>query len=134
MQSTLRRVAAEGAVLLENNGILPLAEGTKVSLFGRVQHNWFYTGYGSGGDVNRPYAVNLIEGIRNCDKLILNETLAQKYEKWCSVNIINDSVWGMWPRYYPEMPVDDITVASASKETDCAVVVIGRSSGEDRTP
>ena len=132
MQSTLRRVAAEGAVLLENNGILPLAEGTKVSLFGRVQHNWFYTGYGSGGDVNRPYAVNLIEGIRNCDKLILNETLAHKYEKWCSENIINDSVWGMWPRYYPEMPVDDITVASASKETDCAVVVIGRSSGEDR--
>ena len=132
MQSTLRRVAAEGAVLLENNGVLPLAEGTKVSLFGRVQHNWFYTGYGSGGDVNRPYAVNLIEGIRNCDKLILNETLAQKYENWCSENIINDSVWGMWPRYYPEMPVDDITVASASKESDCAVVVIGRSSGEDR--
>ncbi len=132
MQSTLRLVAAEGAVLLENNGVLPLAEGTKVSLFGRVQHNWFYTGYGSGGDVNRPYAVNLIEGIRNCDKLILNETLAQKYEKWCSENIINDSVWGMWPRFYPEMHVDDITVTSAAKETDCAVVVIGRSSGEDR--
>ena len=132
MQATLRRVAAEGAVLLENNGVLPLAEGTKVALFGRVQHNWFYTGYGSGGDVNRPYAVNLIEGIRNCDKLILNETLAEKYEKWCSENIINDSVWGMWPRFYPEMPVDDITVVSAAKESDCAVVVIGRSSGEDR--
>ena len=45
MQSTLRRVAAEGAVLLENNGILPLAEGTKISLFGRVQYNWFYIYY-----------------------------------------------------------------------------------------
>ncbi len=132
MQSSLRRVAAEGAVLLENNGVLPLNDGTKVSLFGRVQHNWFYTGYGSGGDVNRPYAVNLIEGLRNCEKLVLNETLASEYEKWCSENIINDSVWGMWPRYYPEMPVDDITVASAAKESDCAVVVIGRSSGEDR--
>jgi hypothetical protein len=30
------------------------------------------------------------------------------------------------------MPIDDITVVSASKESDCAVVVIGRSSGEDR--
>lgn len=132
MQSALRRVAAEGAVLLHNNGILPFAENTKISLFGRVQYNWFYTGYGSGGDVNRPYAVNLIDGIRNCDKLILNETLASEYEKWCGENIINDSIWGMWPRFYPEMPVDDVTVSSAKNNSDCAVVVIGRSSGEDR--
>lgn len=132
MQAALRRVAAEGAVLLENNGILPLKEGTTVSLFGRVQHNWFYTGYGSGGDVNRPYAVNLIAGIRNCEKLKLNEELAVKYEKWCSENIINDSIWGMWPRFYPEMPLDDITTVNASRNSDCAVVVIGRSSGEDR--
>ena len=132
MQSALRRVAAEGAVLLCNDGILPFAENTKISLFGRVQYNWFYTGYGSGGDVNRPYAVNLIDGIRNCDKLILNEELATEYEKWCGENIINDSIWGMWPRFYPEMPVDDATVKSANRNSDCAVVVIGRSSGEDR--
>lgn len=132
MQNTLRRVAAEGAVLLENNGVLPLKKGTRVSLFGRVQYNWFYTGYGSGGDVNRPYAVNLIEGVRNCENLVLNEELAAKYEKWCSENIINDSIWGMWPRFYPEMPVDDITVSSARNNSDCAVFVIGRSAGEDR--
>ncbi len=132
MQKTLRRVAAEGAVLLENDGILPFAENTKISLFGRVQYNWFFTGYGSGGDVNRPYAINLIDGIRNCPNLTLNEELASKYEKWCSENIINDSIWGMWPRFYPEMPLDDITVHSAKKNSDCAVVVIGRSSGEDR--
>ena len=132
MQSALRRVAAEGAVLLENNGILPLKENTTVSLFGRVQYNWFYTGYGSGGDVNRPYAVNLIDGIRNCNKLNLNEELAVKYEKWCGKNIINDAIWGMWPRFYPEMPLDDMTVENASENSDCAVVVIGRSSGEDR--
>ncbi len=132
MQSVLRRVAAEGAVLLENNGILPLKEGTKVSLFGRVQYNWFYTGYGSGGDVNRPYAVNLLEGIRRCEKLTLNEELASEYEKWCSENIINDSIWGMWPRFYPEMPLSTDSIASAAANSDCAVVSIGRSSGEDR--
>ncbi len=132
MQKTLRRVAAEGAVLLENNGILPLKEGTKVSVFGRVQYNWFYTGYGSGGDVNRPYAINLIDGIRNCEKLVLNEELAVKYEAWCNENIINDSIWGMWPRFYPEMPLDAETVAHSAENSDCAVVVIGRSSGEDR--
>lgn len=70
----LRKAAAEGAVLLKNDGILPFKAGSCVSLFGRVQYNWFYTGYGSGGDVNRPYSVNLQDGIRNCDKLSLNES------------------------------------------------------------
>ena len=79
MPELLRSVAAQGAVLLENR-VLPLGRGTKVSVFGRVQVNHFYTGYGSGGDVNMPYTVNLLEGLRNCDALELNEELAGKYE------------------------------------------------------
>ena len=132
MKQTLRRVAGEGAVLIKNNGILPLKKDAKISLFGRVQYNWFYTGYGSGGDVNRPYAVNLIDGVRSCKELQLNEALAQKYEAWCKENIINDAVWGMWPRFYPEMPITDGDVLNASLVSECAVVTIGRSSGEDR--
>lgn len=128
----LRRAAAEGAVLLKNNGVLPLKEGSVVSLFGRVQFNWFYTGYGSGGDVNRPYQVNLIDGVRSCSSLVLNEELADIYEKWCGKNVIYDSIWGMWPRFYPEMPVCETEIARAENKSDCAVVVIGRSSGEDR--
>lgn len=128
------RAAAEGAVLLKNNGVLPLENKECVSVFGRVQVNWFYTGYGSGGDVNRPYEVNLLDGIRACGKLSLNERLAQKYEKWCAApeNRIKDAVWGMWPRFYPEMPIEAADIFRASRESDCAVVVIGRSSGEDR--
>ncbi len=132
MKAILRKTASEGAVLLKNNGVLPLKKDEKISIFGRVQYNWFYTGYGSGGDVNRPYQVNLIDGIRNCDALNLNENLAQKYENWCKENVINDSIWGMWPRFYPEMPIDENDVKDAKEVSDVAVVVIGRSSGEDR--
>lgn len=132
MPALVRRAAAQGAVLMKNDGVLPLKDGCRVSLFGRVQQNWFYTGYGSGGEVNRPYEVNLADGIRNCEKLKLNEKLANKYERWCAENKINDSVWGMWPRFYPEMPIEASEIFEASKESDCAVVVIGRSSGEDR--
>lgn len=128
----LRKAAAEGAVLLKNDGTLPFKAGSCVSLFGRVQYNWFYTGYGSGGDVNRPYSVNLQDGIRNCDKLTLNESLATEYENWCVEHPIEDAVWGMWPRFYPEMPIDIRDVFRASNASDCAVVAIGRSSGEDR--
>ncbi len=128
----LRRAASEGAVLLKNDGTLPFKEGSCISLFGRVQCNWFYTGYGSGGEVNRPYSVNLPDGIRNCNKLSLNESLATQYEAWCTEHPIEDAVWGMWPRFYPEMPLDERDVFRASNASDCAVAVIGRSSGEDR--
>ena len=132
MPELLRSVAAQGAVLLKNDGTLPLEKDSTVSLFGRVQNDWFFTGYGSGGDVNKPYAVNLIEGIRKCDDLKLNEKLAEIYLEWCGEHPVNHGVWGQWPRFYPEMPLYEKTVKKAAEKSDCAVVVIGRSSGEDR--
>ena len=81
MPELLRSAAAQTAVLLENR-TLPLAAGTKVSVFGRVQIDWFATGYGSGGDVNKPYVVNLLEGLRNCDSIQVNEAIAETYERF----------------------------------------------------
>ena len=132
MPEILRDAAAQGAVLLENDGVLPLEEGSRVALFGRVQKDWFYTGYGSGGDVNKPYAVNLVDALRECEELKINEALAITYENWCEKNPIDHGVWGQWPRFYPEMPLTKRIVSLDKKEEDTAVVVIGRSSGEDR--
>lgn len=132
MPEILREIAGDGAVLLKNDNVLPFAEGTCVSLFGRIQKDYFYVGYGSGGDVNNPYAVSPLEGIRNCDRLTLNESLAQAYEKWIEENPVNDGFWGHWPLHHEEMPLDDIIVSKAAMQSDAAVVLIGRSSGEDR--
>ena len=131
MPEILRQVAAEGAVLLENR-VLPLKKGTKVSVFGRVQVNHFYTGYGSGGDVNMPYAVNLLEGLRNCDDLELNEELAARYEQFDQEHPIDHGSWGTWPRHYAEMPLTEADVALAKQYSDQTVIILGRSSGEDR--
>ena len=132
MPELLRSVAAQGAVLLENRGVLPLAADTTVSVFGRVQVNPFCTGYGSGGDVNMPYRVNLLEGLRSCQTLQVNEELASVYEEWCKTHPIDDSVWGMWPRFYPEMPVTEELADLARASSDQAIIILGRSSGEDR--
>lgn len=132
MPEILREIAADGAVLLKNNNVLPFADGTTVSLFGRIQKDYFYVGYGSGGDVNNPYAISPLEGIRNCGKLSINENLAQIYVKWIEENPVNDGFWGHWPLHHEEMPLDNDIVSKASEESDAAVVFIGRSSGEDR--
>lgn len=131
MPELIRSVAAQGAVLLENR-VLPLEAGAKVAIFGRVQLDWFYTGYGSGGDVNFPYSVSLLEGLRQCDALRVNEKLAKTYEQWVAENPADHGAWGMWPRSHPEMPVSTNLVRVARQNSDYAIVVIGRSSGEDR--
>ncbi len=131
MPPILRQAAAQGAVLLENR-VLPLPENAVVSLFGRVQLDWFFTGYGSGGDVNAPYGIHLLQGLRSCEKLRLNEELAGIYEKWVTDHPADHGVWGFWPRSHPEMPLTEELVSAARAKSDHAVVVIGRSSGEDR--
>ncbi len=127
-----RQSAAEGAVLIKNDGVLPLKKGTVVSLFSRTQLDWFFVGYGSGGDVNCPCKVNLADGIRNCEELELNEKLASIYEEWIKDNPANHGVWGTWPYSQKEMPLDIITLQNAKSGSDTAVVSIGRAAGEDR--
>lgn len=132
MPSLLRTVAAEGSVLLKNNGVLPFKSTDNIALFGRNQIETFFVGYGSGGDVNEPYKISYLDGIRACDKLNINNELADKYVSWCAQNPVDEGVWGRWPRYFPEMPFDDNMVKNAAEKSNRAVVFIGRSSGEDR--
>ena len=135
MQALARKSAAEGCVLLKNDGILPFTEGKKISLFGRCQVDTFYVGYGSGGNVHPPKKVSVLEGLRACESILVNEELASVYENWCKQkeNIANPGKeWGKWPYFYPEMPLSEEMVKAASAETDTAVVFIGRAAGEER--
>lgn len=132
MAELLRQAAADGSVLLKNDGTLPLVNQETVSLFGRCQRDYFFVGYGSGGDVNRPYDVNLVDALKKCDELKVNNRLASIYEGFCFEKKIPNYVWGMWEYSHEEMPLDDEMVKLASEESDVAVVVIGRAAGEDR--
>ena len=123
--------AEEGTVLLKNdNDVLPIKD-EKISVFGRCQINYFYVGYGSGGDVNQPYEISLIDGLKN-NGVRLNEELLAIYEKWCADNPINHGFWGHWPMNYPEMELSADVVKKAGENSDKAIVVLGRAAGEDR--
>lgn len=125
--------AAEGIVLLKNDsGTLPLTADTTVSVFGRVQLDYFSVGYGSGGDVKPPYIINLMEGLRENPNIQINEQLAVIYETWCRKNKVNHGSWGNWPRSHREMPITETVVMQAAAASNAAIVVIGRGAGEDR--
>lgn len=123
--------AADGIVLLENDGVLPLGKQNRISLFGRCQTDYFYVGYGSGGDVRAPYRVNLVEAMKKSG-FLLNENLLGVYDSWRKDNPPFDGFWGHWPYNYEEMPVTAELAARAAAESDVAVAVIGRAAGEDR--
>lgn len=125
----LRRAAAEGAVLLKNDGMLPLK--SKFALFGRVQADTFYTGYGSGGDVVRPYAVSILEGLEHAGAE-LADSPKEFYSVWRRKNPAPKGSWGDWPYSYPEAILPEETLERTANETDTAVVVLGRAAGEDR--
>ncbi|MBR2868725.1 MAG: glycoside hydrolase family 3 C-terminal domain-containing protein [Clostridia bacterium] len=131
--SLCRQMGAEGIVMLKNNNnVLPLNKERTVSVFGRVQRDYFYVGYGSGGDVNAPYKISLMDGLRANKNISVNEGLAAVYEKWCRENPVDDRFWGHWPMCYDEMPVSADLVGEAAENSDTAIVVIGRAAGEDR--
>ncbi len=126
-----RQAAAESIVLLKNEGILPLKAEDTVSLFGRVQGDTFFVGYGSGGDVKPHYRVSFREGLINAD-VSLNKELLSIYDKWRKQNRPDDGFWGNWPMCYDEMPLTYDIVSTAAEKSDTAIVFIGRAAGEDR--
>lgn len=133
MAALARRAGAEGCVLLKNEGTLPLKAGQSVAVFGRCQLDWFYVGYGSGGDVHPPYRVNLMEGLKNAG-IPFDEKVAKTYADWCfsEDNKADHGWWGHWLMSHPEMPLEQSMVSAAAKRCDTAIVVIGRAAGEDR--
>ena len=127
----LRQLAAEGIVMLKNDGTLPL-KGKKVAVFGRCQYDYFFCGYGSGGDVNIPYKVSLAEALHNQNDIIINKDIDDFYREASENNPPDEGYWGHWPFNFPEFVPGESLFKKAAGECDAAVVIIGRAAGEDR--
>ena len=130
-----RASGAEGALLLRNKGkLLPIQHNENVSVFGRIQVNYYRSGTGSGGSVHVAYTTNLLDGLRSKTNLTVNEELASVYEKWIEANPFDDGgkVWAAEPWNQKEMPLTDELVVQARSKSTKAIVVIGRTAGEDQ--
>ena len=154
-----RKVAADGMVLLKNNGnALPLKRGEHIALFGKSAVDYFKGGGGSG-DVYTRYIRNILDGLRIKEKegkLCLFEPLNEFYvehvakeREWIdreapiAQNFVNNEI----PRtdavrrslaltevnfkYQVSEPhIPEELLLSAAQSADTAIIVIGRFSGE----
>ena len=121
-----QEVEAEGAVLLKNNGLLPL-KGTEVSLFGATATSPVYGGTGSGA-VNTADAPSYVDALEQGGLTVTNEALLDWYVEEelgrdfsSSGEEINEAKWSA---------IQKSDAASTFGNGEVAVFVIGRVGGE----
>ncbi len=142
-----RKIAAQGIVLLENDGTLPLCSHKKrIALFGNGARHTVKGGTGSG-DVNSRFTVNVWQGLKEAGFEITTENWLDRYDK--TVQQERESYFAAMrmkmaekgPAVFMEVlmnpfhasetvPVLDEEIRES--DTEAAVYVLARSSGEGR--
>jgi beta-glucosidase len=137
-----RQSAAEGMVMLKNNGTLPWnvdkATIDTVALFGVNSYDFLSGGTGSGC-VHTPYVVDMVEGLKNAG-INSSETLTdiyRKYVEYARAKFQADRHPARWyqmemfgQQKYPEVSMSPICINNEVKAADAAIVTIGRQAGE----
>ncbi len=126
-----RAISAEGMVLLENSGVLPLRENTRVALFGIGSLDYVKCGGGSGR-VFCKHTYNLYEGLtQKAPRISIYEPLSRYYYDFIKPQLPTYSS----EKLFPEIEVPRTLIDEAAQNADVAILSIHRFSGEgqDRT-
>ncbi|MBE5951541.1 MAG: hypothetical protein E7260_08100 [Lachnospiraceae bacterium] len=141
-----RRAAADGMVLLKNNGVLPLKNKT-IALYGVGARMTVKGGSGSG-NVEERYSVTIEQGLKNAGYSIAKPLWLERFEEKFNRDIeqwrqsVEDKIKGYGP--VRTMKMFDIVHTSPqpcptatpiledelTEETDTAVYVLARQAGE----
>ena len=142
-----RRIAADGIVLLANDGTLPLAADARVALYGLAARYTFMGGTGSGSVNCRP-GTTIDQGLRDAGITVtstgwldaLDRERAEIFESW-KKSIYEKSTPGDAMSLFHtflsnRMPAPAGEPITRCGDTDTAIYVIGRIAGEgaDRHP
>lgn len=136
-----QKVEEEGAVLLKNNGVLPLGEKAKVNVFGWSGSDDGFMPQGTGsGTGSRNDLVTFLGGLTEAG-IEYNTTLAKAYDdlNWNRVgdsgNYVIEAHGDAYKNYYgiseaPESFYTDALMTNAAEYSDTAIIVLGRLMGE----
>ncbi len=145
-----RRIAAQGMVLLENDGALPLSMAGNIALFGNGARTTVKGGTGSG-DVNSRFVVNVEQGLEQAGFQVATKEWLDKYDKAVEDARIafytdikakfqaepQSAFWFLFNNPFREPVISPIEKEDIeASDTDTAIFIIARNSGEgkDRRP
>ena len=131
-----RNAAADGMVLLKNNGnALPIAKTAKsIAAFGITSYDFISGGTGSG-DVNEEYTVSLVEGLSKAGYK-LDKELTASYTAYVSAEKAKQPKKNFFEEFMNptprinEMTIDDAELSAKAASDDISLITIGRNAGE----
>lgn len=140
-----RRIAAQGMVLLENNGVLPLKENVqKIAAFGSGVRRTVKGGTGSG-DVNSRLVVHVEQGLEKAGFNVTTKDWLDRHDRSCKDHLDGymirlsqllqekgaAGIADVLADPYRDPDVPEITAGDLqASEADIALYVIARTSGE----
>ena len=129
--------AEEGIVLLKNDAsVLPLDSDETVAVFGIGSYLFYPNGLGCA-DINKPYTINLLEGMKR-EGIKINQTVDRYYNKFIEAEQVqlyetNTKTWKNWFFGY-KMPQEAILrpffIEKRAADCDKAIITIARNIGE----
>ena len=137
-QRRCRAAAAEGMVLLKNEGVLPLKEHAAVALYGRGVRRTVKGGTGSGS-VNERRVVSIYEGMLNAGFRVTTDAWLDDYDRqYASANErwkeeIGQKTRNSWNfEVFAKTPFEAPTGGPVTPtEADVAIFVVSRIAGEN---
>ena len=128
-----RQAAAEGMILLKNDGVLPLRQSGNLALLGNGSYDFIAGGTGSG-DVNEAYTISLEEGLAQAG-FSANETAKSAHAAHKAANseafVKPEGMQTMFqPFEPPAMMYSDSLLEVLADAADVAIITIQRNSGE----
>ena len=130
---TAAKAVSEGIVMLKNDcNALPLLPDEEIAVFGRMQLHYYKSGTGSGGMVNVAKVTTILDGLLESGVKV-NSDLLDIYREWDLAHPIDlGDGWGGEPWSQQEMPLSDDIVCNAAACCRTAIVIIGRTAGEEQ--
>jgi len=123
-------IAEEGIVLLKNDdAALPLAEGTKVNVFGWSSTNPIYGGTGSGALSDAYPTVDFLTGLTDAG-IEYNQDLVDFYTGWRTERPTVGMMGQDWTIPEPTVSEYGSLITDAKDFSDTAIFFIARSGGE----
>ena len=124
------QIAEEGIVLLKNDDkALPLAEGSKVNVFGWSSTNPIYGGTGSGALSDAYPTVDFLTGLKDAG-IEYNQDLVDFYKGWRDSRPTVGMMGQDWTIPEPKVSEYGNLISDAKSYSDTAIFFIARSGGE----